>query len=108
MPINFSCPHCQSRMQVPDNLGGKRGRCSKCKQASSVPLASDNGAAAPQPAPAATAPRTASTPARPAPPPPPPPRKGPAPPTVNLEDEAAALLADEPAEVDKLAELIEF
>jgi hypothetical protein len=37
MPITFTCEKCQSRMTVPDNLAGKRGRCSKCKEPVTVP-----------------------------------------------------------------------
>jgi len=37
MPITFSCPSCQSRMTVPDNMAGKRGKCSKCKGPVVVP-----------------------------------------------------------------------
>lgn len=98
MSISFSCPHCQSKMTVPDTLAGKRGKCSKCKNIVNVP--GGENAAPPRPVPA-----TAGA-ARPAPPPPPP--RTPATPPPDLDEEAAKLLADEPKEEDKQAELIEF
>jgi hypothetical protein len=80
MPITFTCSHCQSRMSVPDQMAGKRGKCSRCKGAVIVPAGTTNGE------PAAAAPAA-----------------GP----VDLEAAAAAAFADEALE-EKAAEKIEF
>ena len=37
MTIGFSCEHCGKRVEAPDKVGGKRGRCSYCKQACYIP-----------------------------------------------------------------------
>ena len=37
MTIGFSCEHCGKRVEAPDKVGGKRGRCPYCKQACYVP-----------------------------------------------------------------------
>src|SRR5438105_1252180 len=63
MPITFQCPNpnCQRRMTVKDELAGKRGTCTACKQPIVVPSA--NGTAAPA---AAAKPPTAPAAAKPA------------------------------------------
>jgi hypothetical protein len=84
MPIIFNCSNCHARMSVPDQMAGKRGKCSKCKGAIVVP-ATTNGAPAAVKAPAA------------------PPPEAP----VDVEAAAAAALADEVQE-EKAADYIEF
>ncbi len=37
MPIHFQCPHCSTRLKVPDELVGKTGRCRACQKAVRVP-----------------------------------------------------------------------
>jgi predicted Zn finger-like uncharacterized protein len=32
MPFTTACPNCSARLQVPDNLAGKRVRCKKCSE----------------------------------------------------------------------------
>ncbi|MGL4549928.1 MAG: hypothetical protein ACRC33_01970 [Gemmataceae bacterium] len=105
MPITFNCSHCQSKMTVPDNLAGKNGKCSKCKQPITVPGAAANGhAAAPPipapPKPAPPPPKPASPPRPVAPPPPPPP--------IDIDAAAAELFSDGPKEADKAIEAVEF
>lgn len=80
-------------MTVPDNLAGKRGKCSKCKEPVLVPGPEANGE---------TQPIKAF-----APPPVPPKKEVPAAP-IDLETEAMAALADEPTEADREADFIEF
>jgi hypothetical protein len=94
MPITFTCSNCNARMSVPDQMAGKRGKCSKCKGAIVVP------------APANAAPAAARKPGeapRPAPAEAAPPPEAP----VDLEAAAAAALADEVQE-EKVVEQIEF
>ncbi|MFO0845237.1 MAG: hypothetical protein U0797_23120 [Gemmataceae bacterium] len=79
MPITFSCSSCKAKMTVPDTLAGKRGKCSKCKGPVIVPGGQVNGAA------------TNGEPAA----------------VLDVEAEAAALLADAPKE-EKKADFIEF
>ncbi len=31
MPISGVCPHCASKIRIPDNLAGRQGHCPKCK-----------------------------------------------------------------------------
>ena len=102
MPITFNCPHCKAKMTVPDQMAGKRGKCSKCKGAIEVPAA--NGAATPPPTPApapAQAAKKKVAAAAPAPePPPPPPPEAP----EDLESAALSVLADEPKKTDEPTE----
>ena len=86
MPIKFSCPHCKRVMTVKDQLAGKKGTCTGCKQvvtvprpAATPPAANAAGAVQKQPA----APKAAPQPSVP-------------PPAVDVEAEAAALFSDEP------------
>ncbi len=37
MPIKFSCPHCKRVMTVKDQMAGKKGTCTGCKQVVTVP-----------------------------------------------------------------------
>ncbi len=95
MSITFSCPGCSSKMTVPDHLAGKRGKCSKCKGAIVVPGGTPNGASA-------SAKPAAVGSSKPTPPTAPPPA-----PEVDLEAEAAALLADAPKE-EQNPQFVEF
>ncbi|MFQ3592267.1 MAG: hypothetical protein SNJ82_03640 [Gemmataceae bacterium] len=131
MPISFLCPHCQSRMTVPDNLAGKKGRCSKCKNPIVVPSQEVASATAP-PAPPVRPSVAPAPPVRPsvspapamprgsvaAPPPPPPPPslpssvQAPAPPPdpaplVDIEAAAAEAFAD-PKEEEVELSTVEF
>ncbi|MFO0927361.1 MAG: hypothetical protein U0736_10020 [Gemmataceae bacterium] len=136
MPITFTCAKCQARMTVPDNLAGKHGKCSKCKEPVTVPGA-DAAAAPPSTnggppvlsesmrATRGTPPtKPAVPPAKPAPEPPPPPAPKvppvggrvvlppppppPEPEHHDLEDHAHAALRDAPREEAKPTDLIEF
>jgi prepilin-type processing-associated H-X9-DG protein len=51
MPIDFTCPYCQSRTVVADEFAGRSGPCANCGQTITVPAA---GMAAPPPARPAT------------------------------------------------------
>lgn len=64
MPITFTCAKCQARMTVPDNLAGKRGKCSKCKEPVIVPgpETPDTPPAAPLAPPPPTGPRAPAAP----------------------------------------------
>ena len=37
MTIQFKCEHCGKRVEAPDSVGGKRGRCPYCKQPNYIP-----------------------------------------------------------------------
>jgi hypothetical protein len=37
MSIKFECPHCQKKLNVPDEMAGKKGRCTGCKSPLVVP-----------------------------------------------------------------------
>jgi hypothetical protein len=132
MPIKFTCPSCKTVLTVKDHLAGKKGSCPRCKQIVTVPQASSAPAAPAAPAPTAPA----APPAAPsrssngdgkaartvkaAPPAPATPRSSaarppasasepppPAPP-ADIESEAAALLSDEPAQVEQEVKTIDF
>ena len=111
MPITFQCPSCHARMSVPDQMAGKRGKCSKCKGPVLVPgpgghATNGEKATAPAPAPAARV----SSPSRDAAvraAPPAPPAIPPADVPADVEAAAAAALADE-AHQEKALEQIEF
>ncbi|MBA2226165.1 MAG: MJ0042-type zinc finger domain-containing protein [Thermogemmata sp.] len=66
------CPHCQTALRVPENVAGKRIKCSKCQQVFAVPARgasaeASQGQASPRPAaPAASRPSAAARPASPA------------------------------------------
>ena len=111
MPISFLCPHCQSRMTVPDQLAGKKGRCSKCKNPIVVPsqavasassVLPPEAASVPSPSPSGAPARSGTTPTPVRPPvpagsrppvaPPPPPLSSK--PTVDVEAAAAEIFAD--------------
>jgi uncharacterized protein DUF4339 len=47
MGIKFTCPHCNTALNVKSELGGKRGRCPSCQQKIEIPTESKAGAAAP-------------------------------------------------------------
>lgn len=64
MPIKFSCTHCQCVMTVPDDLAGKRGKCSKCKKPVIVPQPAGAPTSAPAPAPPTSAAPPPSAPAK--------------------------------------------
>lgn len=61
MPIAVQCS-CGQRLNVPDNLAGKQGKCPKCQQLLRIPSAQSGGNAPVAPAPAA-APQRANPPA---------------------------------------------
>jgi hypothetical protein len=42
MPIEFSCPHCESIIRVADGAGGKKGTCPQCREKIVVPATSEN------------------------------------------------------------------
>jgi tetratricopeptide (TPR) repeat protein len=88
MPINFNCPNCHKPLRVKDELAGKKGPCPHCKQLVTVPRPSA-AQATPLPKPSAAPKVTApgGAPHAPAPP-------------VDVEAEAAALLADGTAKVE--------
>lgn len=50
MPIAVTCPHCQSRLKIPDDPGGRTIRCPRCKRRISHP------AEGPKPAPTTSCP----------------------------------------------------
>jgi hypothetical protein len=58
MPIAVQCS-CGQKLNVPDNLAGKQGKCPKCQQLLKIPMTGSAPAAA---APAAVAPRAAAGP----------------------------------------------
>jgi len=80
--IVTQCPHCQTALRVPENMAGKRIKCSKCQQVFAVPAGGANAGAsqaqaaprpavpvaprAPTAAPAAPRPPAAARPAAPA------------------------------------------
>src|SRR5690349_1286623 len=35
--IAFNCPKCGSKLSVPDNTAGKKGKCSQCRELVTVP-----------------------------------------------------------------------
>ncbi len=37
MALEFDCPYCQAIIRVPDNAGGKKGRCPQCTRRLTVP-----------------------------------------------------------------------
>jgi predicted negative regulator of RcsB-dependent stress response/DNA-directed RNA polymerase subunit M/transcription elongation factor TFIIS len=74
MPIRITCPNCKRAMLVSEHLAGKKGRCKACQHPLTVP-----------PLPNSSPSMTESAPANP---------QAVAP--VDVEAEAAALLADEP------------
>ncbi|MDY7011026.1 MAG: hypothetical protein SVV80_09785 [Planctomycetota bacterium] len=37
MTITFQCEHCGKKIEAPDALGGKRGKCPYCKQSNYIP-----------------------------------------------------------------------
>ena len=37
MSIDFHCPFCNVMIKAPDNTGGKKGKCPKCKQTVYIP-----------------------------------------------------------------------
>jgi phage FluMu protein Com len=37
MTITFKCEHCGKKVEAPDSLGGKRGKCPYCKQSNYIP-----------------------------------------------------------------------
>jgi hypothetical protein len=76
MAIKFTCPHCQKPLSVKDQLAGKKGNCPFCKKVLTVP----------KPAAATAGPAAPAAPAEAA-----------APPPADMENEAASLLADQPA-----------
>jgi hypothetical protein len=87
MPIKFSCPHCKRVMTVKDQMAGKKGNCTGCKQVVTVPRPT----AAP-PAPNATG----ATQTKPVSPKTAAPQPNAPPAAVDVEAEAAALFSDEP------------
>lgn len=36
--VQFICEHCRREVSAPDEAGGKRGKCSYCKQSSYIPM----------------------------------------------------------------------
>ncbi len=56
MGIKFTCPHCNTALNVKSELGGKRGRCPSCQQKIEIPTESKAGAATAAPTAAATQP----------------------------------------------------
>lgn len=59
MPIAIQCPACRARLKAPDQLAGKKVKCSKCGQGIAVPANS------PAPAAPARKPAAKAAPARP-------------------------------------------
>jgi predicted Zn finger-like uncharacterized protein len=58
MPFTTACPNCSARLQVPDNLAGKRVRCKKCSEPFLVEApAEDDEAETPAPAKARSRPQ---------------------------------------------------
>jgi predicted Zn finger-like uncharacterized protein len=58
MPFTTACPNCAARLQVPDNLNGKRVRCKRCSEAFvAEPPAEDDEDPTPAPAKARSRPR---------------------------------------------------
>src|SRR5438046_587556 len=47
--IDFSCPHCQAKLEVNDELAGKPIRCPRCQRGAEVPLPSHEAATEPPP-----------------------------------------------------------
>ncbi len=37
MTITFRCEHCGKKVEAPDSVGGKRGKCPYCKQSNYIP-----------------------------------------------------------------------
>ncbi|MCD4699445.1 MAG: hypothetical protein K8R91_02600 [Phycisphaerae bacterium] len=37
MTITFQCEHCGKKIEAPDAMGGKRGKCPYCKQSNYIP-----------------------------------------------------------------------
>ncbi len=37
MTITFNCEHCGKKIEAPDSVGGKRGKCPYCKQSNYIP-----------------------------------------------------------------------
>ena len=80
MPISIQCPSCAKRLNVPDNLLGKRVKCPACKEgfvAEETPPAKSTEAIAPgSPKKSARSEAVA-----------PPPKKPPKPPEEELDDD---------------------
>jgi hypothetical protein len=45
MGVKFTCPHCNSALNVKAELAGKRGRCPRCNEKISIPADSDDAKA---------------------------------------------------------------
>jgi len=43
MPIQFHCEHCGKKIEAPDNVGGKWGKCPRCHNKVYVPLPDTGG-----------------------------------------------------------------
>jgi hypothetical protein len=71
MTISLVCSSCQAKLNIPDNLAGKRAKCPKCQQVLTIPAAGAEVAApaqAPRKATAAPNPAPTAAPASAAPP----------------------------------------
>jgi hypothetical protein len=91
MPIRITCPHCKRGMLVDERLAGKKGRCKACQQPITVPPlpASNSSPAQAAPVPPSSLPHLGGD------------GQGTGAP-VDVEAEAAALLADEPKPVEQV------
>lgn len=47
MAIEVACPQCQTILEAPDELAGKKGKCPKCTSVLDIPQAEPSGEAAP-------------------------------------------------------------
>jgi hypothetical protein len=104
MPIKFPCPHCERKLNVADNMAGKKARCPACQQAITIPasgVASAQQAAAAAATPSAPAARKAPRPAKAEAAAPPPVPSDP-PPPEDVDAEAAALFSDKPAQEEQV------
>lgn len=95
--IKFECPHCQRKLNVKDELAGKKGKCPGCKKGVTIPVAVTTPATVPDSAPELL------------PQLPTPPRlDGPERSQEDLDREAMEALADEPPPEDAPPDEVTF